>query len=171
MLRLHLHEADNRLQIEHTQHTATVNELKEAHEGEIHQLSLAHHALDSELSELRAKNSEYLETIYHLDQGRLSAEARLVEQEGEVAVTKNHFDAAVRECEQLRVTLGTARDELRESEATIASLKGASEVQKLLENFNPLTALLSLVVLYLAACVVGLAADPIKIVMISTGIM
>lgn len=162
VLRLHLLEADKRLEKEHTQHADATAQLKEAHDKELHELGV-------ERAQLHSKNAEYVDTIYHLDQARLAAEERTVEREAEVAVVRNHLDGAVREAEQLRVTLDTLREDLSHKDEAIASLNNANEMQRVFDNFNPLTALLTLLVLYLAACVVGLAADPIKIVMISTG--
>ncbi|TIB99092.1 hypothetical protein E3Q17_02728 [Wallemia mellicola] len=141
VLRLHIHEAEDRL--------------------------AAHHAsiqpLNDELNETKGKNAEYLDTIYHLD-------GKLNESDGQLAIARNHFESAQNDSSLLRIQMETLREQQRENEAIIASLKASKEVQGLIENFNPITAILVLTVAYLLACVLGLAADPIKIAMISTGV-
>ena len=140
-MRLHIHEAEDRL--------------------------AAHHAsiqpLNDELNETRGKNAEYLDTIYHLD-------GKLNESDGQLAIARNHLESAQNDSSLLRIQMETLREQQRENEAIIASLKASKEVQGLIENFNPITAILVLTVAYLLACVLGLAADPIKIAMISTGV-
>ncbi|TIB05657.1 hypothetical protein E3P96_01065 [Wallemia ichthyophaga] len=168
-LRIHLEEAENALHESHTAHAETLSHLNETHREELEQLALNHHTLDKEVRELRDKHSEYLDTIYHLDQSRINAETRAEELESEVGVVKGECDEAIRECEQIHMTLSTATQQLREKDDTIASLKTSGDVLKLLDNFHPITALLSLAVVYLAACVIGLAADPIKIAKIGMG--